>query len=657
MKNESVDTTKSLEDRIAFLRQCNNLYETTGKSPITDVEYDDEYYAIQEINPNHEFFDEVGGLEDGHIYGDIVAHDIVMGSLNKSKNIDEFKAWLINTYPQLNHKSRSMVMVVIFYLQYKVDGLSLSLLYKKGKLVRVLTRGNGFKGVDVTKNAMYVENIRQTISCKEDVEVRGECYKDRNDFYRDWVGEYKNPRNFTSGSINQKDPKITQERGLSFIAYDIVRKQFATESDKRKFLKEENFNTFGDTEISIVSGTINEIVKQVADFMESIDRNALPYDIDGIVVKLDDIRQAQEMGTTNEGKRPKSNRAVKFPCEQKKTSLLDVEWGVGRLGQLSPVGLLAPVELAGTTVKRVSLHNIKFIKKMNLQIGCELLLQKSGDIIPYVVRKEKDGDSPVSIPSVCPSCSSPIEWDATETTKVCKNSSCPAQLNAVIEHWFKKLEVKGIGEGIISELTSVTDHGVPLVSKISDMYELGQYKHIFEGIFGVKAFANIQESVNSVKKVSLDKFIEALGIGKIGTMAKEITAIAPTPQAIDQLTVADITAIQGFADIKAKAFLDGWKGQRGVIQILLTSCIELEEKKFASAKLAGKSFCFTGSFDSPTRGEMEKIVESNGGKNSGVSKNLTALVWDGEIMGGKMEKAKKLGLPIITQKDFLKMLE
>ncbi|MFA5312475.1 MAG: NAD-dependent DNA ligase LigA [Methanomassiliicoccales archaeon] len=655
--HKAVDTSKSIDERFAFLRECNALYETTGKSTISDPEYDQECAVLLKLDPTNEFWDEVGGRDEEHIYGTSAKHAVIMGSLNKSHTIEEFEAWMRSAYPP--------DAILTFVVEHKVDGTSLGCTYDGGELTRVLTRGDGEKGVDVTKNASYVEGIPQKIPCKDLLEVRGECYKNRFDFFARWAGEYANPRNFTAGSLNQKDAKVTKDRGLSFVAYEVVRKEFTTETDKIKFIRSQgfaDFSTVSPKSILRVTGKISHIVMEVEKYMKSIRRDKLPYQIDGVVAKLDDINKSKAMGTTNEGKKPKANRAVKFPAEQKQTDLLGIEWNIGRTGGLAPVGLLTPVQLDGSVVKRVSLHNLKFIKENDLSIGCKVLLQKSGDIIPYVVRKTMDGNKPIVIPDVCPSCGEKLEWDATQTTKFCTNTVCIAQLNANIDHWCKKLDIKGIGSGIIERLTSKKVSSTYraregfVVECLSDMYCLDRFQGILENEFGDRAFEKIQESMASVKSVTLAKFIEALGIGKVGTMAKDIVGIAPTLDDIDALTVDDMLKIQGFAEIKAKSFLKGWKSMRKEISMLLDNHIKIEKQAYASQKLAGKSFCFTGSFSNPTRGEMEKMIVDNGGKLSSVSKNLTSLVWDGEMTGSKYDKAQKLNIPVISQKDFLKIM-
>ena len=638
--------SKNIEDRIKYLEMCANLYETNGTSPISDAEYDREYAECKKIDPSNSFFSKVGGISSVHVYGTEVKHKYPMGSLNKDPNPDDFGIWFGKTYP--NTKG------VIGILEPKVDGSSFCLKYEGGKLVQGVTRGDGEKGFDFTPNARYIEGVQPTIPVKNYVEVKGEVYKNRQEFYKKWAGQYENPRNFTAGSINQKDPLVTKERGLTFVAYEVRGVDFKTETDKQKFLVDNGFQNLKQyiAKIDCSGRKAEEVVKAIKKYMDRFDRDALPFDVDGIVFKLNDIETAEDMGYTDDGKRPKAHRAVKFPTDQKPTILEDIEWSVGRTGTVTPVGLLKAVRLAGTTVQRVSIHNTNDLTRLGIDnLGCEVLVEKAGDIIPKIIRKISNGKKALLIPTQCPCCGKKLDWDPTQTNKVCNNEWCPAQIDGAIDHWFKKLDVKGIGEGIISRLTSKG-----MVKSISDMYKLEQYKKEMADIFGDRASEKIFESIDSVKEVSLAKFIEALGIGKIGTMAKDITAIAPTIKDIDNLHPNDILKIPGFANTKTMSFIDGWNDQRKEIERLL-KYISIIEVKLASSKLNGMKFCFTGSFSNPTRGDMEKMVEDNGGKLSSVSKELTALVWDGAISGSKIEKAKKLCLRVIRQKDFMDLLK
>ena len=659
---KKVDKSLDFETRIEFLRHCASLYESNGTSPISDAEYDKEYYELENINPNHEFFNEVGGNFETHIYGTKVKHVITMGSLSKSLNVDEFLKWLRSAYSENNSIS--------FVLQHKIDGLSLSLIYENGELIRAATRGDGEIGVDVTQNAVYVKNVPTKIPFNGLVEVRGECFKDRQDFYKNWHGEYKNPRNFAAGSLNQIDPSVTKKRGLEFVAYEIVQKEFEKETDKIKFLTDCNFKTLKESTKRTKTGLpLDKVAEAVKRYMDSIDRVNLPYSIDGIVVKLNDISMAKSMGYTDGGRKPKAHRAVKFPPAEQETVLLSVEADVGRTGAITPVAILKPVDLDGAMISRATLHNFGALDGDDaIKIGAKVVIAKKGDIIPQIIRIKENGKTKIEIPSICPSCGFDVRWDANHVNVVCDNINCLALLNKKIEYWFKKIGVKGIGSGTISKLTDpniLSWEGRPIIKSLPEMYYMldndRKSEHPFrkyqmlKDYFGEQTYKNLLDNIKSVKELSLNEFIEALGIGKVGRTASDIVAIAPTIEDIDNLTVDDIANIPGFAVIKAKGFIDGWNLIRHEIKQLL-KYIKIKDKQKNSNKLDGKSFCFTGSFKSPSRGEMEKMVVDNGGKVSSVSKNLSYLVWDGEISGSKFDKAKKLGIEIISQEDFLKLI-
>ena len=656
-KLSKIDKSLSVEDRIGFLKYCADQYEL-GSSPISDAEYDQEYYFLESQSPDHKFFQSVGGIDEEHIYGSKVKHQYIMGSLSKCPTVQDFDEWLRNNFKEAD--------CPVFTLWHKVDGLSLSLLYRDGVLVQAVTRGDGEIGVDVTPNAECVNGVLKKINFDGEIEIRGECYKEKKDFYANWAKEYANPRNFTSGSLNQKTPEITRERGLSFVAYEIVRQNFKFESDKNIFLNDLGFMTLRSSTKRTKHGlSFDNIVLAVKTYMDSIDRANLDYDIDGIVVRLNDIDKAKAMGSVANGRKPKSARAVKFKPEEAVTKFIGVEVNTGRTGKVSPVAILEPVSLAGTIVKRASLHNFgALVGKGAIKIGATVVLAKKGDIIPQVIRIDKEGDTPVDIPSVCPSCGNPISWNDTKVDLVCDNISCPAQSAKRIENFFKVIGVKGLGNGIISDLISLEWNGKSIVNSISDMYsninecacgEFPAEKYLYlEGHFGDKAFKNILSSIWSVKEVTLNVFVEALGIAKIGSMSKDITDIAPSVEEIDKLTAEDISKIPGFGPIKAGNFVSGWKMMRPEIENIL-KCISIKQNVQLSNKLSGKKFCFTGSFSIP-RTELEKNVVDNGGKCSSAGKD-TILVWDGAISGSKYDKSIKVGAKIISEDEFKKMLE
>lgn len=639
----------SFEERINFLKYCASRYENYGDSPISDEEYDEEYYDLKSENPGHSFFKEVGGkISTKNV---LVKHDIVMGSLSKARDLDEFRDWLKSVYP----KSRPS-----FSLQHKIDGLALSLIYENGYLQKAITRGDGYAGMDVTKNVQYIDDIPKKLAFSPLVEIRGEVYKEKEDFYKRWHvsvgGEYKNPRAFASGSLNQpKNPAVTKERNLSFVAYNLKRVEFETVKEQNEFLKSHGFPVVS-TYISKPDADIDVVVKGVEKYMNNIDRKNLPYDIDGVVVKNSNIKQGISLGYTDGGKKPKSDIAVKFKSSTAETILIGVEANVGRTGNVTPVAILKPVELDGAEIARCTLHNYGMLREGNIGIGSKVVIAKKGDIIPQIIKVLDKGDSEIVFPTHCPSCGTLLEWDENKVNLVCTNEFCKAKLSKRIEYWFKKLGSKGLGPGIINRI----------VDNLEKLNSLGMFYQAFyspkekattflEKEFGSKAKDNIIASIQEVKEVTLEEFIQALGIGQIGRMSKDIVAIAPTISDLDNLTVDDIIKIDGFSHIKANNFVEGWKKYKPEVNILL-KFISIKEKQKDSNKLENQKYCFTGSFSSPSRKEMEKMVEDNGGSLSSVSKNLTALVWDGTTTKGKYDKAKSLQIPIITQQEFMEKI-
>jgi DNA ligase (NAD+) len=670
-KQVNIDKTLSIKDRIAFLKYCSDLYNTDGSSKISDKDYDIEYTELENLEPDNPFFLEVGGISD-NIQGQAVPHKHIMGSLNKSPDIDSFLEWLKTQY------SHSQIITLSFILQHKVDGLSLGLKYRDGKLYQAVTRGDGTTGIDVTEKAKMVDGVRLTIPCKDELEVRGECYKKRKDFYAKWHksvgGNYMNPRNFTAGAINEKDPQQTKERDLSFVGYEVVGYEFNTEKEKNDFVESQGFNTLNSTTKKIKVGcTYDLIAKAVKYYMDSIDRANLEYDIDGIVFKLNDIKLSKKMGAVAGGRKSKANRAVKFPPEEKETIFIDFVAQVGRTGRVTPVAILEPVELGGAMISKATLHNFgELIKQNSIKIGATVAIQKKGDIIPQIVTIKKNGTVDIKIPSNCPSCNEDLEWtenkDGIKVDLVCNNIDCPAQLNKKIVFWFKTLGVKGFSDKTVARLTDdLTWDNAPIISSLIEMYYMldndrktdhpfRKYAFLKEQM-GEKTYENLIESIHSIKEVTLPIFVEALGFKRIGSMAKDICDIFPTIDDLDKVTINDLMKIDKFGPEKAKNFVNAWEARREEIRRLL-KYITIKQEIKASNKLEGKKFCFTGSF-SQGRNELEQIVIDNGGKaSSSVGKDVI-LVWDGsdEAKKGKYEKAISNGNKIISEEDFFNMIK
>lgn len=644
-------TNKNIAEQIAFLRKCAKQYEHDGTSELSDQEYDKMYYELQKIDPDNPFFDEVGGELDEHIYGETIPHKIPMGSLSKSLCINDFENWLKNTFDR-NDK-------IQFLLQHKVDGLSLSLLYKNKKLIQCLTRGDGEKGISVFNNVKYIDDIPKTIAYDGEVEIRGEIFKDKSDFQKNWKNlGYSNERSFAAGSLNQKDEKETGRRGLSFVAYEVVRKDdFHYQQEKIDFLEKNGFKTLKlPSRLTKEGDGFDEIAKTVEIYMNSIDRKSLPYLIDGVVAKFCDIKKGRDMGSTSNNRKPKSDRAIKYPPTIAETTLLNIEVETGRSGKLCPVGILREVEIDGSVISRVSLHNFGMITgKDALKIGAKVKIAKKGDIIPQVVEVVENEGTLFKIPDSCPSCNEKVQWSKSGVDLVCNNPECNGQLNNRIEFFLKTIGVDGIGPGIIKRLTA--NGNSYCIKSVSDIYNLGTFKDELAKEFGPTAAENILEAIGSISELELSKFVHAIGISKIGSMSKEIVRIADSVEKIDNLKPEDLLQIPGFAEIKANSFVDGWKKNRSEINKLLKyiKIKEVDMSKKSKSKLDGKSFLITGTL-SKGRKEFQEIIENNGGINaSGVSKNLDYLIV-GEDAGSKEDKAKKLGIRIISEDEFNKML-
>jgi len=626
---------------INFLKDCDKLYYEQGKSILSDHEYDKLKEELQNKYPNDIYWNEIG-YQDSHKYGTEIKHSIVCGSLNKSTNFDDLLKWL-----ELNFKDKILPKML---LQYKIDGLTCCLRYENGKLKYAATRGNGFIGKDVTNNIKYVKNVPLEIKELNTVEVRGEIFKNRQDFFANWIGKnYSNPRNFAAGSLNQKDAKITKERGLEFIAYEEVFLNHLTELGKCNFLVHNNFYTIANLVLQF--SDINELTNYIKQYMDSINRNNLPFDIDGLVLKINDINVAKKMGYANEGRIPKSSRAIKFPTEQVPAIIKDIIFDTGRTGVIIPIAIVEPVSLCNTIIKKVTLHNISIMKELQLSVGSKVLLEKSGDIIPHIIKKLSDPNeiNIIKIPQSCPICNGNVEM-VNDKNLYCTNESCPSLLYKSIDHFFKSLNVKGIGIEFSKKIVNEFN-----LNSIDEIFSIS--KEELQNKFSTRRGELLYNTINQIKEITITDLIKSLSIGGIGSMSKDLTTIINTLEDIDNLTTNDICKLEGFSTIKANKFLTDWKNKKDIVFNILKHIKLIKEDIIETTnKLNGLSFCFTGSFKNPTRKEMEQLVKTNGGKLASVTKKLTYLVWDNNITKGKYQKAIELSIPIISQQDFLKLI-
>lgn len=551
-----------------------------------------------------------------------------------------------------------------FTVEPKIDGLSVSLEYENGVLVRGSTRGDGFVGEDITANLKTIRAV--PLKLKEKIpllEVRGEVYMPKLSFAKlceiqEKNGEPlpKNPRNAAAGSLRQKDSKITAERALDIFCFNIQRvegKDFSTHSESLEFLTEQGFKVIPDyrvcTSIEEVLDRIDEIGKM---------RTSLLFDIDGAVVKVNNLRLREEIGATV--KVPKWAVAFKYPPEEKETMLNEIEINVGRTGALTPVAVFDPVQLAGTTVSRAVLHNQDYIAEKDIRVGDRIVVRKAGDIIPEVVRSvsHAENSEPFFIPNRCPVCSAEAVRDEDEAVIRCQNIDCPAQLLRSIEHFASRgaMNIEGLGEAVVKQLV---DEG--LVKTVADLYTLNLQDLTALERFGKKSAENLLNSIENSKKNNLSRLIFALGIKGIGSSsAKLLCEKFGDMDSIMAATEAEIVEIEKFGDILAKSV---YKSMREPHRIELISRLKelglnmIYESAKTSDKFAGLTFVLTGTLPTLKREQAKEMIEKLGGKCAGSVSKKTSYVLAGEEAGSKLDKANELGITVINEEQFIKMTE
>ena len=584
-----------------------------------------------------------------------VVHEVKMESLHDSFSMEEIIAF--------EKKVRAAVKSPKYVVEPKIDGLSVSVEYQNGKLVRASTRGDGFVGEDITENILTISSLPKKISSDVSyLEVRGEVFMSKENFlnltkYQESEGlkSFKNPRNAAAGSLRQKDSRITASRNLDIFIFNIQKidgKEFKSHKESLEFLKNLSLPV---VPICTECENIEEILKEI-NRIGNI-KSELPYQTDGAVVKLDLLKERDLLGSTS--KFPRWAEAFKYPPEEKKTELLDIEINVGRTGVLTPVGILAPVFVSGSTISRVVLHNQDFISEKDIRIGDEVVIRKAGEIIPEVVKVDshKENSEQFVFPKVCPSCKSEVVKVEGEVALRCVNMDCPAQLLRNLIHFVSKgaMDIDGLGETIVKNMVSQN-----IIKSAHDIYNLKLEDISSMERMGDKSAENLINSIEKSKSRGLDKFIFALGIRHVGQKASKL--IAKTFKSIDNLMIADeedISQIDGIGDIIAKSIVSYFKIPQNIelIENLKNCGINMEFKdNVIDNKLIGKSFVLTGTLQKYTRTEASKLIESLGGTViSSVSKK-TSYVLAGSEPGSKVDKAKKLGVDIISEEEFENMI-
>jgi len=640
-------------------------YYVDDDPEISDYEYDMMYAELLKLEAEHpEYFDpespsqRVGGKPLDKF--EKVTHAVQMNSLSDVFSFDE----LTDFYTRVTQS----VSGAVYSVEPKIDGLSVSLRYEDGVFVQGATRGDGFVGEDVTQNLRTIFSIPMKLTEPLNLTVRGEVYMSRSVFERlnlarEAAGQalLANPRNAAAGSLRQLDPKIAAERKLDIFVFNFQEGSLyldghapKTHAETLSRLSELGFHVLENT---TCTDSIDGIISHIQRLGEL--RDSLAYDIDGVVIKINDLATRRELGEgTNT---PKWAVAYKFPPEQKQTKLEDIVVAVGRTGVLTPTAVLSPVRLAGTTVSRATLHNLELIRERDIRIGDIVTVQKAGDIIPEVVKSHPElrgeGTREFFMPERCPSCGEPVFYDADEGAATrCTNSRCPAQLSRGIEHFASKdaMNIDGLGPQLVEALLKNE-----LIFDAADLYWLKAEDVAKIDRMGDKSAKNLVDAIENSKNAGLERLIYALGIRNVGEVAA--TALAARFGSLDALqkaTVEELCAIEDFGEITAQCVVNFFSHPQNVelcLRLTMAGLFTVSTAKPADDLFTGLTFVLTGTLPTMTRDEAGDMIKAAGGKVSGSVSAKTSFVVAGEAAGSKLTKAQQLGVPVIDE-DTLKAM-
>ena len=584
-----------------------------------------------------------------------VPHKVQMGSLQDVFSLDELRAF--------DERVRETVPEPTYVVEQKIDGLSVSLEYRNGELAVGSTRGNGLVGEDVTENIRTIRSIPLKLPQPLPLlEVRGEVYMPVNSFLR-LVREQelreetpaKNPRNAAAGSLRQKDPKIAAARGLDIFCFNIQQLEGTVCESHEASLELMRSLGFPVSPDYKVVHTIEEAIRQIEKIGEL--RGKLGYQIDGAVIKVDSFADRERLGST--AKYPKWAVAFKYPPEEKETVLRSIALQVGRTGAVTPTAEFDPIELAGTTVSRATLHNQDFITQLGVNIGDTIVVRKAGDIIPEVIGvRNHPKDKPAYVmPTHCPSCGTLLVRDPEVAAIRCPNISCPAQILRSLIHFCSRsaMDIEGLGEAACELLLQQG-----LAKTPADLYRLTKDDLMRLEGFQTKKAENILAALEKSKQNELGALLFGLGIRNIGEKAAKLLAARfGTLQAVENATHEELLSIEGFGEIMAESVLQYFAddNNRKLCGDLLSLGLRPWVPRQASAALAGMTFVVTGTLPGYSRDEIENLIEKNGGKAAGSVSKKTSYVVAGEAAGSKLAKAQSLGVPVLTEQQLLELIE
>lgn len=644
------------------LERAGYEYYVLDKPTMSDYDYDHKLRRLEELEQAHPETvtpdsptQRVGGQALSSF--EPVRHRVPLESLQDVFDFDEVRAF--------DQRVQSAVAGAVYVVEPKVDGLSVALEYENGLFVRGATRGDGQVGEDVTANLRTVRSIPLRVDgAPEHLIVRGEVFMPKKVFHalndeRERRGEalFANPRNAAAGSLRQQDPKIAAQRKLDILVFNVQWSDgaaFQTHEETLDYLAQKGFKVIPHqlcTTMDQVTGAITQIGEE---------RDRFSFDIDGAVVKVNDLSQRAVLGST--AKFPRWAAAYKYPPEVKPSRLTDIVVQVGRTGVLTPKAVLEPVRLAGTTVTSATLHNQDFISEKDIRIGDTVLVRKAGEIIPEVlsvVLDKRPADSrPYFLPKTCPVCGAPVERDEDGAHMRCTGAECPAQLLRNLTHFASRdaMDIDGLGVAVVENLVSAG-----LVKTPGDLYFLKEEDVAGLDRMGKKSAQNLMAAIRRSKDQDLARLIYAFGIRQVGQKAGKILAARfQTMEALEHATLEELTAVNDVGEITARSILTWLESpqSRHLIARLRQAGVNMTAAEQGSdQRFAGMTFVLTGGLEQFTRDQAAAMIEDRGGKSAGSVSKKTTYVVAGEGAGSKLKKALDLGIPVLTEQEFLDLMK
>lgn len=658
------------KDRIEQLQKelthAQYLYYVKDNPTMSDFEYDQKYRELVDLETAHPEYivpssptQRVGIKADGPF--EKVVHGRPMLSLSNVFSEDEVRAFDQRVTKELGHQTKAYVV------ELKIDGLAVNLHYENGIFVRAVTRGDGKVGEDVTANVRTIKSIPLYLeNAPEFIEIRGEAYMPHSEFKRineerdeEGLPTFVNPRNAAAGSLRQQDPAITASRNLAFFAYAI-----GSESGANIHTQEDLLHTLENFHFSVnphyrVCNTVDEVIEAINYWGEK--RHELPYDTDGMVIKVNDFNDQEMLGST--AKDPKWATAYKYPPEEVETVVKDITINVGRTGVLTPTGELEPVFVSGTNVSRVTLHNQDFITEKDIRIGDYVLIHKAAEIIPEVIRvlpeKRTGSEVPFTIPNRCPVCESPAVRREGEAAIRCTNKHCPAIEKEQIIHFASRdaMNIDGLGPSIVENLINEK-----LITNVVDLYHLTTESIMGMDRMGKKSADNLVKAIADSKSRGLDRVLFGLGIRLIGS--KAAGTIANVVKSMDRfLTISkdELVAVEEIGPTMADSIIEYREDPQhikiinGLIEAGLKMDVDVQET--TGNEMDGEIVVLTGKLEVMGRSEAGKLLEKHGAKVTGSVSKKTTLVIAGEDSGSKLTKANELGIRVINEDEFIELLK